>query len=69
MAGSVKSVIAENRLQVTDITEIQDIAFPSLPSYAQQLFRVRGRIWTGHWISTFGHSIREAVNKWLDWNY
>lgn len=69
MAGSIRSVIAENGLEVADVTSKQQLCFPrSVYPALPQLFRCRGKNRDGLFISTYGQSQREAVNKWLGWN-
>lgn len=62
MAGSIRSVIAENGLQVSDVSQFWHSQGMRLN---QQVTRVRGQLPDGRFCSEFGLSIREAVDKFL----
>ncbi len=62
MAGSIRSVIAENELEVTDVSQFWHSQGMRI---GQQVKRVRGQLPDGRFCSEFGLSEREAVDRWL----
>lgn len=62
MAGSIRSVIAENGLEVKDVS---DFWYSQGMRIDQQTKRVRGQLPDGRFCSSFGSCERDAVNEWL----
>lgn len=63
MAGSIRSVITENRLEVTDVSDFWHSQGMRL---GQQAKRARGQLPDGRFCTMYGASDREVVDRWLD---
>lgn len=63
MAGSIRSVIAENGLEVSDVSQFWHSQGMRID---QQVKRVRGQFRDGRFCSVFALSEREAVDKFLN---
>ncbi len=65
MAGSIRSVVTENSLKIQDVTQFWEHQGMSIHG-TLLVIRCSGTSLCGTRLVTYGSSVREAVNKWLE---
>lgn len=70
MAGSIRTVITENNLQISDATNaFRFVELKKQYSFKfPQVISCRGKLHDGRFATTYGPSRRDAVNNFLNLN-